>query len=78
MNYIKKHLKWIIIFVVLLVVLGVSMIFGGKEEPIKEKETTPQETTVDTGEKDTSGNNRISIESEDPYDDEEWLPIVYE
>ena len=78
MNYIKKHLKWIIIFIILLITLGVILIFGTKEDPITEKETTPQETTVNTSEQETSKENGISIEEKDPYDDEEWLPIVYE
>lgn len=77
MNYIKKHLKWIIIFVVLLVVLCLVLLFGGKDEPITEKETKPQETTENVQETESSSGNGIVIEDEDPYADDGWSDIVY-
>ncbi len=77
MNYIKKHLKWIIIFIVLLIVFVFVLIFGTKEENVKEKESNNKTEVESTTENETTGKNGISVESEDPYDDEEWGPITY-
>lgn len=73
MNYIKKQLKWIIVFVLLLVVLCLAIFFGGKDSPITEKENSSQETTINKEE--ISSKNGISIEDKDPYDNEDWGPI---